>query len=77
MLRLHIGARLVLLLAAGLSAEAGAEPLRRDFHFQTIGSEQGLAQNSVNAIVQDHAGFLWVGTQAGLQRYDCYAFRTF
>jgi diguanylate cyclase (GGDEF)-like protein/PAS domain S-box-containing protein len=77
MLRLHNGARLVLLLAAGLSAEAGADALRRDFHFQTIGSDQGLAQNSVNAILQDHAGFLWVGTQAGLQRYDGYAFRTF
>ena len=77
MLRLHIGARLVFMLAAGWSAEAGADALRRDFHFQTIGSEQGLAQNSVNAILQDHAGYLWVGTQAGLQRYDGYGFRTF
>ena len=76
-LRLHLGARLALMLAAGSSAGAGAEALRRDFHFQTIGSEQGLAQNSVNAILQDQAGYLWVGTQAGLQRYDGYQFRTF
>ena len=78
MLRLHIGARLaLLLLAAGSSANAGAEALRRDFHFQTIGTGQGLAQNAVNAILQDQAGYLWVGTQAGLQRYDGYVFRAF
>ena len=77
MLRLHIWARFVLLLAAGVSAKAGADALRRDFHFQTLNSEQGLAQNSVNTILQDRAGYLWVGTQGGLQRYDGYAFRAF
>jgi ligand-binding sensor domain-containing protein len=35
--------------------------------------EDGLAQNSVNAIAQDAAGFIWVGTGSGLQRFDGYA----
>ncbi|HKE47563.1 MAG TPA: two-component regulator propeller domain-containing protein, partial [Rhodanobacteraceae bacterium] len=77
MLRLHIGASLAFVLAAGWSAGAGADALRRDFHFQTIGSDQGLAQNTVNAILQDQAGYLWVGSQAGLQRFDGYVFRAF
>ncbi|HEY6986115.1 MAG TPA: two-component regulator propeller domain-containing protein, partial [Rhodanobacteraceae bacterium] len=77
MLRPHIAARLALLLAAGLSAGAGAESVRRDFHFRITGSDQGLAQNSVTALLQDRLGYIWVGTQAGLQRYDGYAFRTF
>ncbi|HEX5122407.1 MAG TPA: two-component regulator propeller domain-containing protein, partial [Rhodanobacteraceae bacterium] len=77
MLRLLHGARLVLMLAAAWSAGAGADALRRDFHFQTIGSEEGLAQNTVTALAQDEAGYLWVGTQAGLQRYDGYGFRAF
>src|SRR5215475_2293211 len=77
MLRLHIGVHLVFVLAAMFSAASGAEGLRRDFNFQTIGSDQGLAQNSVTAILQDRTGYLWVGTPAGLQRYDGYAFRTF
>jgi diguanylate cyclase (GGDEF)-like protein/PAS domain S-box-containing protein len=77
MLRQLSGARLVLMLAAAWSAEAGADALRRDFHFQTIGSEQGLAQNTVTALLQDQAGYIWVGTQAGLQRYDGYGFRAF
>ncbi|HET7925428.1 MAG TPA: two-component regulator propeller domain-containing protein, partial [Rhodanobacteraceae bacterium] len=75
--RPRLGARLMLMLAAAWSAEAGADALRRDFHFQTIGSEQGLAQNTVTALLQDQAGYLWVGTQAGLQRYDGYGFRAF
>ena len=77
MLRLLTGARLMLTLAAAWSAAAGADALRRDFHFQTIGSEQGLAQNTVTALLQDQTGYLWVGTQAGLQRYDGYGFRAF
>ena len=77
MRRLLAGAHLVILLAAAWSAEAGADALRRDFHFQTIGSEEGLAQNTVTALLQDRAGYVWVGTQAGIQRYDGYGFRAF
>ncbi len=33
-------------------------------------SEQGLPQNSVNAITQDAAGYLWLATQEGLVRFD-------
>jgi diguanylate cyclase (GGDEF)-like protein/PAS domain S-box-containing protein len=72
--RCTAAAGFALLLAAGL-ARAQAPP--RDFHFQTLGTDQGLAQNTVTAMLQDRAGFLWVGTQAGLQRFDGYAFRSF
>jgi hypothetical protein len=37
MLRLLLGARLMLMLAAAWSAGAGADALRRDFDFQTVG----------------------------------------
>ena len=36
--------------------------------------EQGLSQSSVNCIAQDSTGFLWIGTQDGLDRYDGYSF---
>ncbi len=36
--------------------------------------EDGLPQSSVNAIVQDRSGFLWVGTFGGLARFDGFDF---
>jgi len=42
--------------------------------FRRLGIAAGLAQGSVQAIAQDPAGYMWFGTQAGLQRYDGYGF---
>jgi diguanylate cyclase (GGDEF)-like protein/PAS domain S-box-containing protein len=56
---------------------SGADAARREYFFQSIGSEQGLAQNTVNAMLQDRQGFVWVATQGGLHRYDGYGFRVF
>jgi diguanylate cyclase (GGDEF)-like protein/PAS domain S-box-containing protein len=67
-------AGLALLLGAGAQR---ADAARRELYFQAIGSEQGLAQNTVNALLQDRQGFVWVATQGGLHRYDGYAFRVF
>ena len=49
----------------------------RRYYFDHLGSEHGLAQNTVNALLQDSAGYVWVATQGGLQRYDGYAFRLY
>lgn len=61
---------LFLLLGASLPLAAQTSVVRFD-HF-TI--EQGLSQNVVNAIAQDREGFLWFGTQDGLNVYDGYGF---
>lgn len=39
--------------------------------------EQGLPQNTVNAIVQGPAGYLWFGTEEGLVRFDGLRFTVF
>lgn len=49
-------------------------PSMRFFHL-TIAD--GLSHNMVRAIVQDPQGFLWFGTQDGLNRYDGYSFAIF
>jgi ligand-binding sensor domain-containing protein/signal transduction histidine kinase len=45
--------------------------------FRRLGTEQGLSQLSVRGLVQDRRGFLWIGTQDGLNRYDGNEFRVY
>ena len=47
------------------------------FRFQHLGLEDGLSQSSINVILQDRRGFLWLGTEDGLNRYDGYTFEVF
>lgn len=39
--------------------------------------EDGLPQNFVNSILQTRDGYIWVGTEEGLARFDCIKFVTF
>ncbi len=45
--------------------------------FDHLTVEEGLSQRSVLCILQDRLGFLWVGTEDGLNRYDGYGFKVF
>jgi ligand-binding sensor domain-containing protein len=49
----------------------------RPIKFERIGPEQGLSQSTVNCILQDHHGFMWFGTQDGLNKYDGYRFAAY
>lgn len=42
----------------------------QDLRFRRIGLDEGLPQSYVNQIAQDAQGFLWIGTQDGLARFD-------
>ncbi len=39
-------------------------------HFSNLGTDDGLSQGTVNAILQDDLGFMWLATEDGLDRYD-------
>ncbi len=47
------------------------------YRFETIDINQGLSQNSVMTIAQDKNGFMWFGTEDGLNRYDGITFKQF
>ncbi len=38
--------------------------------FDRLSIDQGLSQSAVNCIIQDSKGFMWFGTQDGLNRFD-------
>jgi signal transduction histidine kinase/ligand-binding sensor domain-containing protein/ActR/RegA family two-component response regulator len=66
-----------------LQSQAQEEPetitssLQPMMHFTHITSDDGLAQNNVEAILQDSQGFMWIGTLAGLSKFDGYHFTTY
>ncbi|WP_192877700.1 two-component regulator propeller domain-containing protein [Arenibacter hampyeongensis] len=49
----------------------------QEYKFQHITTVDGLSHNEVRRIVKDSHGFLWFGTQNGLNRYDGYRFKIF
>ncbi len=49
----------------------------RDTRYQVFSIDQGLSSATVNAIVQDSLGFLWFGTEDGLNRFDGKSFDIF
>ena len=59
------------------SPQAPGSGLESALHFTHLTADEGLAQNSVTAILQDRRGFMWIGTPAGLSRYDGYRFTTY
>lgn len=61
-------------LVLGLSRATAQNGVLRTVHFTT---RDGLASNVVNTVVQDRKGYIWLGTNQGLTRYDGYEFVNF
>lgn len=47
------------------------------YYFRTMDIQDGLSQNTVNQILQDRTGFIWIATKEGLNRYDGLSFRVY
>lgn len=67
-LSLTLSALLGTLLSTQLSVAANLGSLR----FEHVGPEQGFPYQSISAIAQDQLGLMWIGTQAGLIKFDGY-----
>ena len=61
----------LLALACALSSSAAElAPANGRFAFRTYAEEDGLGNLTIECLLQDRTGFLWVGTQDGLFRFD-------
>ncbi len=63
----------VLLWPVMAAAGEDAHPMR----FEHLTLDDGLSQSTVVSILQDSEGFMWFGTENGLNRYDGYRFSHF
>ena len=73
---------ILLVLSFGIAQAQPAPPLDAgraltQFVLRTYGLEEGLPQLTANAVVQTPDGYLWVGTDDGLARFDGTTFEVF
>ena len=71
---------LVALVSIALSTIAAAEtpvPATRPMYFEHLTMRDGLSMSTINSILQDSQGYVWLATEAGLNRYDGYTVRQF
>lgn len=67
------GIFVVFLFCMTLCVQASGPAVR----FDRLSLAQGLSQSAVAAIYQDSRGFIWFGTEDGLNRYDGYEFKVY
>lgn len=63
-----------------INNEAAAQPSElpyKNIIFEQPPDNLGLSQSSINCILQDSDGYLWIGTWSGLIQYDGYTTKTF
>ena len=53
-----------------VAAPLAARPETRDIQMRFLGVAEGLSHQTVNCFCQDEFGFVWIGTQDGLNRFD-------
>ncbi len=71
----------MLMLAGGVQSPVRAQTERwadlADSLFTQLNPDQGLPTRFITAVAQDREGFIWIGTSAGLARWDGYHFKTY
>ena len=65
------------IVTAQAIAPAGTEAQLTSLRFRTWSLEDGMTHDAVYALHQDRSGLIWVGTQAGLLRFDGETFQPF
>ena len=62
------------------SSYSQTESLRerlRQIHFERFSVDNGLSHNSIRSLAQDSTGYIWIGTEYGLNRYNGYDFKQY
>jgi signal transduction histidine kinase/ligand-binding sensor domain-containing protein len=54
-----------------------AQEFNNLYDYRNYSTKQGISSNTVTSVVQDFKGYLWFGTDEGLNRFDGYAFKQY
>src|SRR5437763_5928891 len=65
------------LLGAAIALSTGATARAQELRFRQLTPDAGLSSSYVQSIFQDKVGFLWFGTDKGLDRYDGYVIHSY
>ena len=68
------GAFVLTALSASVMFQAPIHAETRPIRFNQLSLEHGLSQSTVLCMFQDSRGFIWIGTEDGLNRYDGFKF---
>lgn len=50
---------------------------QQEYYYKQISLSEGLTQSTVRCILNDHRGFVWIGTKYGLNRFDRYELKSY
>jgi|SRR5690606_11283506 len=75
MLRRQLRYFLIIIFSSLLSIDSMAE--ERYLNFMNLSSRDGLSSNIVNIILKDRYGFMWFGTDDGLNKFDGKEFKVY
>jgi signal transduction histidine kinase/ligand-binding sensor domain-containing protein/DNA-binding response OmpR family regulator len=66
-----------LILAIFLMTSHTLSAQKEQYKFRHLTINDGLSHNQVNTIFKDKTGFVWIGTNSGLNRFDGYQVKTY
>jgi ligand-binding sensor domain-containing protein len=77
--RRTLGSLAACITAAVFGTVHAAAPLPqvRPLYFEHLTVRDGLSMGTVNSILQDSVGYVWLATESGLDRYDGYSVREY
>ncbi len=71
------GYQITYLVLLGLFSYSKLHCQNHSIEFEQINLGQGLSQGSIYTMLQDRYGYMWFGTQDGLNKYDGYQFTVY
>ena len=69
--------RLITILIILISVQSSLVAQEVSGNLVSFSEKDGIPSNTTYSILQDHLGFIWIGTDLGLLKYDGYKFHRY